>query len=80
VENAPTVNGACHHTAKVAEDGYSVTGSTVPRPNTFLLLLLKLEQKKLITHHFTLDKILDAYSAFGNAVKESTLKVIISNN
>jgi alcohol dehydrogenase len=37
----------------------------------------KLEPAKLITHHFTLDNILDAYTVFGNASKEKAMKVII---
>jgi len=39
----------------------------------------KIEPKKLITHHFTLDNIIQAYSTFGNAMKERALKVIILN-
>ena len=38
----------------------------------------KLEPAKLITHHFTLDEILDAYEVFGNASKENAMKVIIA--
>jgi len=37
----------------------------------------KLEPGKLITHHFKLNKILKAYSVFGNAGKEKAMKVII---
>ena len=40
----------------------------------------KINPKKLITHHFTLDEALKAYGTFGNAGKEKTLKVIISNS
>ncbi len=40
----------------------------------------RLKPKQLITHHFSLDKIGDAYSTFSNAAKESALKVIIANN
>lgn len=39
----------------------------------------KLKPKQLVTHHFSLDKIVDAYATFGNAAKEQALKVIISN-
>ena len=39
----------------------------------------KVEPKQLITHHFRLDEILLAYDTFGHAMKECTLKVIISN-
>lgn len=37
----------------------------------------KLDPGKLITHHFTLDRILDAYQTFGNAAVTHALKVII---
>lgn len=37
----------------------------------------KIDPKLLITHRFKLDKILDAYEAFGNAAKTKALKVII---
>jgi alcohol dehydrogenase len=37
----------------------------------------KLDPKRLITHHFKLDRILDAYETFGNAANTQALKVII---
>jgi alcohol dehydrogenase len=40
----------------------------------------KLEPNKLITHHFKLDQIIEAYDTFGNAAKEKALKVILTNN
>jgi alcohol dehydrogenase len=39
----------------------------------------KIEPEKLITHRFKLDQIIEAYEAFGNASKEKTLKVILTN-
>ncbi|MDZ4667340.1 MAG: zinc-dependent alcohol dehydrogenase family protein [bacterium] len=36
-----------------------------------------IEPKKLITHHFKMDDILQAYEVFGNASKENAMKVII---
>jgi alcohol dehydrogenase len=39
----------------------------------------KLDPKKLITHHFKLDRIIEAYDTFENAAKEKTLKVILTN-
>ena len=39
----------------------------------------KLEPKKLITHHFKLNEIVEAYDTFGNAAKEKALKVILTN-
>ena len=37
----------------------------------------KIDPKRLITHRFTLDRILDAYETFGNAASTRALKVII---
>ena len=37
----------------------------------------KLDAKKLITHHFKLEEIIEAYKTFGNAAKEKALKVIL---
>jgi len=37
----------------------------------------KIDPKRLITHHFKLDQILEAYETFGNAAKTKALKVII---
>lgn len=39
----------------------------------------KLDPKKLITHHFKLDQIIEAYETFGNASEEKALKVILTN-
>ncbi|MBI5298421.1 MAG: zinc-dependent alcohol dehydrogenase family protein [Chloroflexi bacterium] len=39
----------------------------------------KLQPKELITHHFTLDQVMQAYDTFGDAMKEQALKVIITN-
>lgn len=39
----------------------------------------KIDPTLLITHHFKLADILDAYATFGNAAKTKALKVIISN-
>jgi alcohol dehydrogenase len=37
----------------------------------------KVDAKQLITHHFTLDRVEDAYETFGHAAKTQALKVII---
>jgi alcohol dehydrogenase len=37
----------------------------------------KIDPKRLITHRFKLDRILDAYDTFGNAAKTKALKVVI---
>jgi len=39
----------------------------------------KLQPQQLITHHFTMDEVMQAYDTFGDAMKEEALKVIISN-
>jgi alcohol dehydrogenase len=39
----------------------------------------KLQPQQLITHHFTLDEVMQAYDTFGDAMKEEALKVIITN-
>lgn len=38
----------------------------------------KVQPENLITHHFPLDRIMDAYEVFGNAAKEKALKVILN--
>ena len=38
----------------------------------------KLQPNKLITHHFKLDQVVEAYDTFGNAAKEKALKVILT--
>jgi len=38
----------------------------------------KLAPRKLITHHFRLDQVVEAYETFGNAAKEKALKVILT--
>jgi alcohol dehydrogenase len=39
----------------------------------------KLAAKKLITHHFKLDQVMEAYKTFENAANEKALKVILSS-
>lgn len=39
----------------------------------------KLQPGQLITHHFMLDEMMQAYDTFGDAMKEAALKVIITN-
>ncbi|MDR3694366.1 zinc-dependent alcohol dehydrogenase family protein [Mucilaginibacter sp.] len=38
----------------------------------------KLDPNRLITHHFRLDQVMEAYETFGNAAKEKALKVIMT--
>ena len=37
----------------------------------------RINPAQLITHHFKLDEILEAYEVFGNASREKAMKVII---
>jgi alcohol dehydrogenase len=39
----------------------------------------KLEPNNLITHHFRLDQVMEAYETFENAAREKALKVIMTN-
>jgi alcohol dehydrogenase len=39
----------------------------------------KVQPQQLITHHFALNNVLQAYNTFSNAMKERALKVIITN-
>jgi alcohol dehydrogenase len=39
----------------------------------------RLEPKKLVTHRFTLDRMMDAYNTFSDAAHSRALKVVISN-
>jgi len=53
---------------------------TVTTPLLFKTVMSeKIEPKKLITHHFRLDQVIEAYETFGNAAKEKALKVILTN-
>jgi alcohol dehydrogenase len=38
----------------------------------------KIDPKRLITHHFRLDQIIEAYDTFGEAARNKALKVIIT--
>ncbi len=40
----------------------------------------KLKPGQLITHHFGLSQVMQAYDTFGNAMKEEALKVIVTND
>jgi alcohol dehydrogenase len=53
---------------------------TVSTPMLYKTVLSKkIEPKKLITHRFRLDQIIEAYETFGNAAKEKALKVILTS-
>ncbi|WP_159470261.1 zinc-dependent alcohol dehydrogenase family protein [Dyadobacter sp. 3J3] len=53
---------------------------TVTTPMLFKTVQAKkIDPKKLITHHFKLSDIMEAYDTFGNAAEEKALKVILEN-
>jgi len=69
------------HLERLWDRNISVTTRLVDTVTTPMLLKTvqsrKIDPKKLITHRFKLDKILDAYETFGAAAKTGALKVII---
>lgn len=62
----------------------SITTRLVDASTTPMLFKIvqsgKLEPKKLITHRFKLEQVVEAYETFGNAAKEKALKVLLTNN
>lgn len=70
------------HLESLWDRNITITTRLVDAASTPMLLATltarKIDPMRLITHHFTLDRIEDAYETFGNAAKSSALKVIIS--
>jgi alcohol dehydrogenase len=71
------------HLEKLWSSNITITTRLVDTVTTPLLLKTvnakKIEPNKLITHHFRLDQVIEAYETFGNAAKEKALKVILTN-
>lgn len=71
------------HLEKLWSSNVTITTRLVDTVSTPMLLKTvqsgKLQPRKLITHHFTLNEIMKAYDTFGNAAKEKALKVILTN-
>ncbi|BAM87004.1 zinc-dependent alcohol dehydrogenase [Bradyrhizobium oligotrophicum S58] len=69
------------HLEKLWDRNIAITTRLVDTVTTPMLLKTvqskKLEPKRLITHRFKLDQILDAYETFGAAAKTHALKVLI---
>ncbi len=69
------------HLERLWSQNIAVTTRLVDTVTTPMLLKTvqsgKIDPKKLITHRFRLDQILDAYETFGSAAKTHALKVII---
>ena len=71
------------HLESLWDRNITITTRLVDTVTTPLLLKTvqskKLEPNRLITHHFKLDQIMEAYDTFGNAAKEKALKVILTS-
>jgi alcohol dehydrogenase len=69
------------HLERLWDRNIAITTRLVDTVTTPMLLKTvqsrKIDPKRLITHHFKLDQILDAYETFGAAARTSALKVII---
>ncbi len=71
------------HLEKLWSHNITITTRLVDTVSTPMLFKTvqskKLDPKKLITHRFKLDQIMEAYETFGNAEKEKALKVILTS-
>ena len=71
------------HLEKLWSHNITITTRLVDTVTTPMLLKTvqskKLDSKQLITHHFKLSDIIDAYDTFQNAAREKALKVILTN-
>jgi alcohol dehydrogenase len=69
------------HLERLWDRNIAITTRLVDTVTTPMLLKTvqsrKIDPTRLITHHFKLDNILDAYATFGDAARTSALKVII---
>lgn len=69
---------------KLWAQNITLTTRLVDTVTTLMLLKTvvsgKLQAGQLITHHFTLDEVMQAYDTFSDAMKAEALKVIITNN
>jgi alcohol dehydrogenase len=69
------------HLERLWDRNISMTTRLVDTASTPMLLKVlkaeKIDPKRLITHHFKLTDILQAYETFGNAAKTKALKVIL---
>ncbi|MGE5545375.1 MAG: zinc-dependent alcohol dehydrogenase family protein [Solirubrobacterales bacterium] len=69
------------HLERLWDRNIAMTTRLVDTVTTPMLLKIvqskKLDPKRLITHSFSLDAILDAYETFGRAAKHNALKVLI---
>ncbi|MCW8309027.1 zinc-dependent alcohol dehydrogenase family protein [Acidiphilium sp. PA] len=70
------------HLEHLWDRNVTITTRLVDTVSTPMLLNVlranKIDPKRLITHHFELDQIIEAYDTFGHAAKSHALKVIIT--
>jgi alcohol dehydrogenase len=71
------------HLEKLWDRNIAITTRLVDTVSTPMLLKTvrsqKIDPKRLITHHFGFEKVLDAYETFANAATTGALKVIIES-
>lgn len=71
------------HLEKLWSHNITITTRLVDTVTTPMLLKTvqskKLDSKQLVTHHFKLSDIINAYDTFQNAAREKALKVILTN-
>jgi alcohol dehydrogenase len=69
------------HMERLWDRNITITTRLVDTVSTPVLLEMlrarKIDPKRLVSHRFKLDQILDAYSAFGHAAETRALKVIV---
>jgi alcohol dehydrogenase len=72
------------HLDKLWDRNVSITTRLVDTATTPMLLKAvqsgRLQSRRLATHHFALDDIMQAYDTFEHAAREGALKVILSND
>jgi alcohol dehydrogenase len=70
------------HLERLWSHNITITTRLVDTATTSMLLKTvvsgKVDAKKLVTHHFTLDGIMEAYDVFGRAAETQALKVLIT--
>ena len=69
------------HLERLWDRNIAITTRLVDTVTTPMLLKTvqshRIDPKRLITHHFKFDTIMDAYDTFGAAAKTNALKVLI---
>ena len=70
------------HLERLWAQNIAITTRLVDTATTPMLLKMlqskKIDPTRLITHHFTLEQMLDAYDTFARAAETQALKVIIA--